>query len=268
MKRTRRVTGKKSGIMAQHLLSVYGLEYPTKPKKQCAALKKYVARASEGMREKNDKLMYSTLLEFSVETKINNLHSRVSKLLTDDSEVSVPPWESTACAVCGKDNASMCSGCMLGRDPTVYCSKACQKSHWSDHKPECKEKTRPWTSEELAKAVGMVIKKQWQRSDITTMTMTPVPILDIADAAARLFNCVCIYLLKTDEFGAEKLVAAPMVSNLASLPNDHNDFMAAFTKDLASQIAVGHDTVITCHLDTYMENYRDWKATNTRFEIS
>jgi hypothetical protein len=251
-------------MMAQHLLSAYGLEYPNNPKKQCAALKKYVVRATEGMASKNDKLMYNILLEFSVETKINNLHNRVSSLLTDNAEeVSVPPWESTTCLVCGTANAKMCSGCMLGRDPTAYCSKACQKLHWPVHKAECKEKMRPWTSEELKMTIPTVIMKMWRRSDISSMTENSV--IEVTDAAAHLFHVICIYMLKTTELGMHKVISLPMVPNLVTLPDDHDEYLAEFVKVVSNRLNEGKHTCITCHVDKYMANYRDWKNGNPHF---
>ncbi|KZV64699.1 hypothetical protein PENSPDRAFT_587942 [Peniophora sp. CONT] len=52
-----------------------------------------------------------------------------------------------ACAGCEKDDTSkhttkVCAGCQLTR----YCSAACQKGHWREHKAFCKmEKTVTWT---------------------------------------------------------------------------------------------------------------------------
>ena len=38
------------------------------------------------------------------------------------------------CAVCDKLAKCLCSGCKH----VFYCSRECQKKHWSNHKEECK----------------------------------------------------------------------------------------------------------------------------------
>ena len=41
----------------------------------------------------------------------------------------------TNCAVCGSDASTRCSGCFS----VAYCKTDCQKSHWSQHKPNCQK---------------------------------------------------------------------------------------------------------------------------------
>ncbi|KAL1532363.1 Ubiquitin carboxyl-terminal hydrolase 19, variant 4 [Salvia divinorum] len=40
-----------------------------------------------------------------------------------------------SCVVCGHLTKKQCAGCKMVK----YCSEACQKSHWSEHKPRCNE---------------------------------------------------------------------------------------------------------------------------------
>lgn len=52
--------------------------------------------------------------------------------------------QENTCAACGKASTTRCAGCIEGIDqqgqlsPTYYCSKDCQRAHWSQHKAECK----------------------------------------------------------------------------------------------------------------------------------
>ena len=46
-----------------------------------------------------------------------------------------------ACAVCGGDAITMCSGCFS----VAYCSQKCQKSHWATHKAQC---SKPYSVKE------------------------------------------------------------------------------------------------------------------------
>lgn len=49
------------------------------------------------------------------------------------------------CESCGKDATMKCAGCMNAPEykpgdsvTTVYCSRDCQRRHWSDHKAHCR----------------------------------------------------------------------------------------------------------------------------------
>ena len=46
-----------------------------------------------------------------------------------------------ACAVCGGDAITMCSGCFS----VAYCSQKCQKTHWATHKSQC---SKPYSVKE------------------------------------------------------------------------------------------------------------------------
>ena len=58
--------------------------------------------------------------------------------------MATPPQEN--CIVCNKDTSKRCEGCSEGLDidgipaPTYYCSRGCQVSGWTKHKPECHSK--------------------------------------------------------------------------------------------------------------------------------
>lgn len=249
---------KKTTKMAEHLLKLYDLEYPRGQKEQVTSLKKFVNRASQGSKHKNKKLMYDLLMDFSKETKVHNLTSRMSTLLKIKVE------SGTTCLVCGKAATRMCRKCSLGRDPAVYCHQECQSAHWSVHKPQCKEKTQPWTSEEMSEIVGAIINKKWN-GDCQNAEGCPIPIVEVADACARLFNCVCIYLMKVPNNGREMMLALTLEPPNATLPDGHNEYVASIAKNLSPRIALGGDIVLSSHIVTYLQNYRDWRAGATQF---
>ena len=45
---------------------------------------------------------------------------------------TAPPGK--ACLTCGKEASQLCGACCAA----LYCSEACQRSHWKTHKPSCK----------------------------------------------------------------------------------------------------------------------------------
>jgi len=56
---------------------------------------------------------------------------------------------------CNNDGKHLCGGC----GETIYCSKECQKSDWSNHKLDCKSATKPEAAAMLQSFKGLSIKQ-------------------------------------------------------------------------------------------------------------
>jgi hypothetical protein len=242
--------------MMDQLLKPYNLEYPKGHKEQLETLKEFVNRASEKSSHKNPKLMYSLLLEFSKEAKLSNLKRHMCTLLKikDDKE--------SKCLMCGKETTKMCSRCEVGKDPAVYCKRECQKAHWPVHKLVCKQKIKPLSTEEISYIVGVLIDKRWNTTDTSYVGKDcPIPITEVADACARLFNCVCLYLFKEDKI----TLVLPMEPPHITFPKEHEDFLSSISKNLSPKLSVEKEMVLSAHIEKYLQNFNDWKAGSTRF---
>ena len=58
--------------------------------------------------------------------------------------------------MCGVDATFTCSACQSGRDPGVYCSKACPSHNWAIHKVLCKQNTKDLEYNEIVAALHQI----------------------------------------------------------------------------------------------------------------
>merc|ERR1712167_264861 len=77
------------------------------------------------------------LLNFEAAKQLHQVHTKLSAMTyPEDGECMAGKL---ACAACGLEETTArkllkCKGCKL----VLYCSKACQKTHWKAHKTACK----------------------------------------------------------------------------------------------------------------------------------
>lgn len=104
-------------------------------------VKKYLGTKQlvHNFEENSMKMMNNTIstlhneIEKKNMTNINNskLYGQIK-----ETEKAVPPFDKSKekkCHVCSSESTSRCSICHI----VYYCSKKCQKSHWSHHKYHC-----------------------------------------------------------------------------------------------------------------------------------
>ena len=95
-----------------------------------------------------------------------------------------------ACAVCGvMTDVKACSGC----NSVMYCSKACQKLHWKDHKASCKE-----YANNLSNKTGFNAHKWFNSMPMMQHMRTAVamgnrlPVVDIVDIVVGKNERKCV----------------------------------------------------------------------------
>lgn len=237
--------------MTEQLLGVYGVAYPRDPQGQQQAIERYVEVASESHDELKP-LMYEILRRFSQLTKVHHLEEQVCKLAghhyATDCKGKCKCEGTGKCASCEQTAHLVCSGCRLGRDPVMYCSRACQTLHWRQcHKQECKTKTLPWD----AKEITLLVERLIHENDDSVHASR-----DVANVCARLFNCVCVYISKTE---GDLMLVIVFSSPICALPMDHTQFAYDIAQVYKPQISMNRCIILSCHINLFLENYRMWK---------
>lgn len=70
------------------------------------------------------------------QTEARQAMAEVMRQVEDTIQQDIAHTEVLFCAACGKsESLRKCQNCMV----TAYCSKQCQRAHWPQHKPACKQ---------------------------------------------------------------------------------------------------------------------------------
>jgi hypothetical protein len=86
-------------------------------------------------------IVYCSLSIHSVETKDDSqiINLRFASFITKGTKVQMFIGEfcPRICVVCGKDSRRKCERCRVNHVHTYYCSKACQRKHYPQHREWC-----------------------------------------------------------------------------------------------------------------------------------